>query len=169
MDDWFGAPWGDLALVAASTVAFYLTTFGAVRLAGRRTLTQLSAFDALVTIALGSLLATTVVSEDPAYAQGVVALVTLLAMQVGLGVLRRRLPGMRRVLEFEPQVVYRDGEAVLPGNPLSAQLSEQELWSALRRKGVFDRSTVSVVILEPSGEISVLPAGGADGADLLDP
>lgn len=169
MDDWFGAPFGDLALVSASTAAFYLTTFAAVRLAGRRTLTQLSAFDALVTIALGSLLATTVVSEDPSYAQGAVALVTLLALQVGLGVLRRNVPPLRRVLEFEPEVVFRDGEAVLHGNPLGHQLSEEELWSALRRKGVFDRSNVSVVILEPSGEISVLPAGQQDERGLLDP
>jgi uncharacterized membrane protein YcaP (DUF421 family) len=168
VDDWFGAPWRDLALVVASTAAFYLTTFVGVRVAGRRTLTQLSAFDALVTIALGSLLATTVVSDEPSYANGAAALVTLLALQVGLGVLRRRVPRLRRVLEFEPEVVLRDGEPTLSNHPFGHQLSEEELWSALRRKGVFDRSSVSVVILEPSGEVSVLPAGHAGGTGLVD-
>lgn len=169
VDDWFWAPVGDLARVGATTAAFYITTFAAVRVAGRRTLTQLSAFDALVTIALGSLLATTVVSDDPPYAQGAVALVTLLSLQVVLGLLRRHVPRLRGVLEFEPQVVYRDGELQLPGNPLHAQLSEDELWSLLRQKGVFDRSAISVVILEPSGSISVLPAGHTGDVGLLDP
>lgn len=166
--DWFSAPWGDLALVVATTTAFYVTTFAAVRIAGRRTLTQLSAFDALITIALGSLLATTVVQEDPSYANGVAALFTLLALQVLIGVLRRGFPSLQRVLEFKPEVVFREGELVLPRNPLSAQLTEEELWSALRRKGIFDRSSVAVVILEPSGEVSVLPAG-YERAGLLDP
>ena len=155
--DWFRSPWQDVALVAASTAAFYVTTLVGVRVAGRRTLTELSAFDVVVTIALGSLLATTVVAEEPAYANGVAALVTLLALQMALGFVRRGHPTLRRLVEFEPEVVYRDGELRLGRSPLGAQLTEDELWTALRRRGVFDRATVSMVVLEPSGQISVVP------------
>lgn len=165
MADWFGTTWADVGWVVASTVAFYVTTFAAVRIAGRRTLTQLSAFDVLVTIALGSLLATTVVSDDPSYARGAAALLTLLGLQVGFAWLRMKIPVLRRVLEFPPEeLLAEDGSLDLPSSPLSAQLTEEEVMTALRQAGIFDRSQVSVIILEPTGKLSfkTAPDGGAD-------
>jgi uncharacterized membrane protein YcaP (DUF421 family) len=133
----------------------YVSILIGVRVAGRRTLAQLSAFDAVITIALGSMFASTVVARDPSYAQGLTAVVTLLVLQIGLGSLRRRFAVVRRVVDFEPVPLIKDGVDQPRGGMLGAQITDDELLSALRVRGVFDRAAVELCILEPNGEVSV--------------
>ncbi|WCO68830.1 DUF421 domain-containing protein [Iamia majanohamensis] len=156
METWFGAAWTTIGFVAGGTLAIYASTVVAVRLAGRRTVAQMSAYDAVVTIALGSVLATTAVSKDVSYAVGATAIVTLLVLQVGLAFVRRRFPRLRRLLEFAPEVVVEDGEVHLPTGPSTSQMTLDELRSQLRKQGVVDESSPALVLLEPDGRISVL-------------
>ncbi|QGG93950.1 DUF421 domain-containing protein [Actinomarinicola tropica] len=155
MSEWFGSSWSTIGWVAASTVAMYATLLVTVRIAGRRTVAQLSAFDAVITISFGTLLASTALAPDPSYVQGTTALLTLLALQVGVAFVRRRSALARRLLEFEPETVVDDGRATLPTGLFTSQLSEGELRSRLREKGHHDLSGLMVVVLEPDGGISV--------------
>lgn len=161
MGEWFGASWQTIGYVVGGTVAMYLSTLIAARIAGRRTLAQLSAFDAIITIAIGSLLASTSVHRDPSYGQGVAVLLTLLVLQLVVAAGRRRFALLSRLVEFEPELVVRHGEVRLDRNPLGAQLTRGELESALRQHGIFDVANAFVVVLEPSGKFSV----GAQGPD----
>jgi uncharacterized membrane protein YcaP (DUF421 family) len=166
--DWFGASWTTVGFVVLSTVAIYLTTFAAVRLAGRRSLSQLSAFDAVVTVAIGSTLASTALDARPAYAHGATVIATLLCVQVGIAALRQRWPVARRVLDFPAELVVRDGKMDLPTSPMSSQLSEDELRSLLRRQGIHRMEDLRRVLLEPSGgAISVV--ADDDPPDALGP
>lgn len=158
MGDWFASSWATVGYVVGGTTAMYVSTLVAIRIAGRRTVAQLSAFDVVVTVAIGSLLASTSVSRDPSYAQGVVALLTLLVLQVSVAAARRRFSFLARFLEFEPQVIVRDGEVALDQSLLGAQLTRDELESALRQHGVFDVAGARIVVLEPTGKISVARA-----------
>ena len=169
MADWFGSTWTTLGGIVLTTVAFYLTTLASVRVAGRRTLAQMSAFDVVITIALGSLLATTVVSRKPAYAHAVTALLTLLALQIALGAARQRSRAVRQLLDFEPLVVVRDGQVHLPKSPLGAQITHGELMAKLRQSGIVSMDEVSLVVVEPTGEISVVRASSAGKAEALVP
>ncbi len=155
VSEWFGASWHTIAYVAGGTAAMYASTVVAVRVAGRRTLAQLSAFDVVVTIAIGSLLASTAVSRDASYAQGLTALVTLLVLQVVVAAARRRFGLLARVLDFEPRVIVENGKVHLDESPLGAQLTRGELKTALRQHGIFDDVGFRVVILEPTGQFSV--------------
>ncbi len=130
----------------------------AVRVAGRRTVSQLSAFDALITITLGSILAGAMVSDPPSYGRGAIAIGTLLALQLTLGALRQRVPRLRRILDFAPATVYDERGEHLDGNPLGAQLTSDELDSAVRAQGLASRDTVLTIVLEPRGSISVIRA-----------
>ena len=163
MSNWFGANWATIGYVAASTTAIYWSALLAIRIAGRRTVARLSAFDIVITIALGSLVASTAVSRDPSYAQGATALVTLLVLQVVAAGLRQRFAVVRRLLDFAPCVVVRDGELRIPSTPLGPQISEDELFSRLREQGVFNLQGVRVVIIEPTGAVSVERAGQERG------
>ncbi len=122
MRDWFVAAWTDVAAVIVGTIAMYLSTLIAIRVAGRRTLARLSAFDVIPTVAIGTLLASTVVSKDPSYLQGLTALVTLLALQVLVGAVRQRSALMRKLVDFEPEVIAENGHERLRGHMLGAQL-----------------------------------------------
>jgi len=151
--------WSSAAQLAESVVravVVYLVAYTAVRLAGRRTVTQMSAFDILVTIALGTLVASTALPSDAAVSDGVAVLVTLLVLQVSIGALRQRLPAIQRVTDFRPYVVMRDGMPQPSKNPLTAQLTPSDLDAVLRQLGLPHRSDARLVVLEPTGKISVL-------------
>ena len=150
--------WSDLDQFAGTVVrtAFiYVTTLLAVRIAGRRTLAQLSAFDVIVTIALGSLAASAALPSDPALLDFVGVLLTFLTMQVLIGALRQRFGSVRTILDFPPLVVVRDGEVSLRRAPWTAQITRDELESRLRQSGVGDLGAARIVVLEPTGKVSV--------------
>ena len=157
MDEWFGASWRTIGYVIASTLAVYGSTLVAIRLAGRRTVAELSAFDVVITVAIGSLVASTATSSEPSYAQGMTALMTLLVLQVGIGALRQRSSTLRRVLDFKPETVVEGDQLHLPKGPLTSQMTRDELHSKLRERGVFDLDDVTLVVVEPTGKLSVRP------------
>ncbi len=163
-----GAPWSTVAGVVAITAVMYATLLVAVRVAGRRTLAQLSAFDVLVTIALGTILGSTAVSPSVSYAEGLAGAVTLLILQVALGALRRSSPRVRKLVDFSPRVVAEDGQMALPANALGPQMTADELRSQLRLRGAYEPTAVEQAILEPMGGVSVpktdIVGAGGDGA-----
>ncbi len=159
MDEWFGASWRTVGYVVLATVATYVSTIVAVRLAGRRTVAELSAFDVVVTVAIGSLVASTASSTDPSYVQGMTALVTLLLLQVGIAALRQRSAMLRRLLDFKPDTVVNGKRVDLPAGPLTSQITLDELQSKLRELGVFDLDEVTLVVVEPTGGLSVRRRG----------
>lgn len=157
MDEWLGASWRTIGYVIVSTVAIYASTLAAIRLAGRRTVAELSAFDVVITVAIGSLVASTATSSDPGYAAGFTALLTLLVLQVGIAAMRQRSGTLRRLLDFKPETVFDGGRVHLPSGPHTSQMTRDELHSKLRERGVFDLDDVTLVVVEPTGKVSVKP------------
>ncbi len=170
MSNWLGSSWETVAYVIVSTAAIYASSLLAIRVAGRRTVAQLSSFDVVVTIALGSLIASTAVSRDPSYAQGMTAVATLLFLQVSVAAVRQRWATARRLLDFTPSVAVRDGEPRLSTTPFGLQMTNDELMSKLRERGVFELDGLRLVVIEPTGGLSVAHAeAGADAAPPMDP
>lgn len=153
---WFTSTSDTVLFVLASTAAIYVSTLVMVRIAGRRTLAQLSAFDIIVTIALGTLVSSTAVSEHPSYVEGTTAIATLLGMQTAIAWTRRRVAWFRRLVDFAPEVLSRDGQPQLPSDVLGPQVTAEELMTKVREAGLVDLEATRLVVLEPSGAISVL-------------
>lgn len=150
--------WSSYQQVISTMLAVLLVYIGAVvalRLAGRRTVAQMSAFDVVVTVAIGSTIASTVVPTNAAVSDGLAALGVLLLCQVVVAAVRQRFASTRRILDFEPLRVFSNGKWDLRRSPTSAQLTEDELFAMLRQKGIFDLGDVRVVVLEPTGKLSV--------------
>lgn len=156
MAEWLGAPWNEILRVIASTIAIYITVVAGLRVAGRRTVSQMSAFDFVVTIAIGSLVASTAVSANPSYARGFTAFLTLVVLQQVVAVVRQKFPITHRALDFSPQALYRDGKMRLRHNPLTAQVTDDEIYAKLRRAGISTLDEVKLVVLEADGKVSVL-------------
>lgn len=169
MSDWFGSSWETVAYVVLSTAAIYCSSLLAIRVAGRRTVAQLSSFDIVVTIALGSLIASTAVSKDPSYVQGMTAVATLLLLQVLAAAARQRWAAARRLLDFAPYVVVRDGDVHLPTTPFGPQMTRDELLSKLRERDIFQLDGLRLVVVEPTGGLSVAHGtAGDEGVSLLE-
>ncbi len=140
---------------ALRTGLLYVIAVVAARLAGRRTLARLSGFDMVVTVAIGTLVASSALPPHPAVSDGVAALATLLALQVVIAALRQRFARLQRWIDFRPEVVLREEQFHLPHAPWTAQLTRSDLESRLREQGIDQLSPTMIVVLEPGGRFSV--------------
>ena len=152
---WFDS-WSDLARVLAVGASAYVTLVVVLRVAGKRTLTKLNAFDLIVTVALGSTLATILLSSDVSWAEGAVALGLLAGLQAVVAWTTAHFPRTRLVVTSRPTLVLEDGE------PLDEVLTDQrvslaDLRQAVRSSGSGDLSSVAAVVLETDGSLSVIP------------
>lgn len=133
-----------------------------LRVSGKRTLTKLNAFDLVVTVALGSTLATILLSKSVALAEGVVAFALLIGLQFAITWLSVRSPRFQGLIKAEPTLLVRDGR-FLDGALRRERITREEVLAALRASGVADVSAVAAVVLETDGTISVLPEAGPPG------
>lgn len=126
-----------------------------LRVSGKRTLTKLNAFDLVVTVALGSTLATILLSSDVALAEGLTAFAVLIALQFIVTWTSVRLAFVRRMVRSEPSLLVSNGE-FLRDAMRRARVTEDEIRSAIRSAGVDGPEAVTAVVLEADGELSVV-------------
>ncbi|WP_238439414.1 DUF421 domain-containing protein [Microbacterium sp. JZ31] len=136
-------------------VAAYVLTIVALRISGKRTLGQLNQFDFVVTVALGSTLATILLSADVSFAEGAVAIVLLIALQMVVAFVSSRWNPFRAVVTGEPTVLLWKGrvdEAALR----RTRVDIAEVRQAVRQSGSGDLGSVTAVVLETNGTFSVV-------------
>lgn len=143
--------------VVVATVVVYLAFVLLLRLAGPRPLATLSLPDLAFVMAVGAVVGRTTLLSDPSLVSGLVALVTLFAVQGLTTLLQRRGPWRRRV-HRSPVVLVRDGR-LRPDALRRARVHDDELREALRDAGVVALADVACAVLEPTGRISVLRGG----------
>lgn len=155
--EWIATSWQALAYVLVSTVGIYLGLVALTRLSGLRSFSKLSGFDFAVTVAIGSLIATVLVAKDPPLIQGIVALAALYAVQIGVGVLRHRWSWVPTLIDNEP-LLLMDGEEVIHENLAEGSMTEADLRAKLREANVTSLDQVRAVVMETTGDVSVLHA-----------
>ena len=143
-----------LRTVLVGTLA-YAALIAGLRISGKRTLAKLNAFDLVVTVALGSTLASVLLSSDVALAQGAVAFGTLIALQFAVAWGSVRSPRLARLVRSEPTLLVRRGE-VLAGALRRTRVTEAELRTVIRTSDHPDPARVAAVILESDGSFSVI-------------
>lgn len=162
--EWLGASGGDLVMVVVSAVAIYVALIVYTRTAGLRSFSKMSSFDFAITVAFGSTMASVAVSPSATLAQGVVGLGALYLLQTAVAALRRRSVVARRAIDNRPRLLMA-GTEVLHANLRAARVTEDDLRAKLREANVIDPRQVRAVVMESTGDISVLHAG-PDGPDL---
>lgn len=157
---------GPLEVVLIAVLA-YAALVAFLRVSGKRTLSDMNAFDFVVTVALGSTLATTILSPSVPLVNGLAALLALIALQAVIAYAAARSDGFRRVVKSEPRLLVHKGQ-FLTEAVRKERLSPAEVEAAMRAHGVSDVREVYAVVLETNGEFSVVPnsSSGRD-ADLM--
>lgn len=151
---WFDS-WSSLARVAVVGAAAYVTLVVLLRVAGKRTLAKLNAFDLVVTVALGSSLATIVLSGDVSWSEGAAALSLLVGLQLVVSWASARLPRGRAFVTARPTLLLADGQ-LRPEVMRSQRITESEVRQAVRSTGVGGLDLVAAVVLESDGTLSVI-------------
>lgn len=149
------APPGELLSVLLVGGATYVTLVALTRLLGKRTLSQLNAYDLVVSVALGSIVATALLDSSVPYLTGVVALALLLGIQWLVAFVTSRVEASREAVVSRPTAVAWQGR-MLPEQMREQRLAQGEVEQALRRSGCGSVSDAAVVVLESDGGISVI-------------
>lgn len=149
-EDWAGI----FRVLIVGTGAYAALVF-LLRISGNRTLSKMNAFDFVVTVALGSTLATVVLSKDVALAEGVTAFLLLIFLQMAVTWLSVRWPWVRNLTKSEPKLLVRQGR-VLEDALRRERVSPEEVQAALRNAGHANVENVAALILETDGTFSVL-------------
>ncbi len=160
-DDWTGLG----RTLVVGTLA-YLSLVLLLRVSGKRTLSKMNAFDFLVTVALGSTLATVLLSKDVALAEGVLAFAVLISLQFAITWLSVRSPAVRRLVKPEPALLLHRGE-FLHRAMKRERVTEEEIRAALRAQGVGSLGEAEAVVLETDGSFTALKQAGDGAASAL--
>ena len=148
--------WAGLGRVLLVGTLAYAALVLLLRISGKRTLTKLNAFDLVVTVALGSTLATVLLSKSVALAEGVLALALLICLQYAITWLSVRSPRFQAFVKSEPTLLVHRGR-FLDGALRAQRITRADVLAALRSSGAAEVETITAVVLETDGSISVIP------------
>lgn len=151
---WLTAEPSTMAIVMASTIVVYAAIIVYTRFFGLRTFSKMSAFDFAMTIALGSLFASSISSPSTPILLSLFALLLLFSGQK-LVALARRSTTLKHLIDNDPILLMVDGR-ILEENMRRTNVTEGDLRAKLREANVLDFSEVKAVVLETTGDVSVL-------------
>lgn len=155
MEKIFFNGWFELLRVLIVAVLAYASLVGFLRVSGKRTLSKMNAFDLVVTVALGSTLATILLSKDVALAEGLLALAVLIGLQFAVAWLSRRSRRVEALVKSEPSLLLHQGR-FLPLALKRERVTESEVQAAIRSQGIARVEEVAAVVLETDGTFSVI-------------
>ncbi|ULO05075.1 DUF421 domain-containing protein [Paenibacillus sp. 19GGS1-52] len=139
-----------LRTMFAVVALFFLT-----KLLGKRQVSQLSFFEYITGITLGSIAAYVSLDTDKTWHLGVIALLVWVAFSYGIEFLQIKSKKARDFIDFKATVLIKDGK-ILEDNMKKERLTTDELLEELRKKDVFKVADVEFAIMESDGAINVL-------------
>ncbi len=152
--EWFIEAWRDLWQVPISAVAMLVVVIVVVRVVGLRSFSKMSGFDFAVTVSIGSILGSVATSAAP-LVNGALATASLLGIQAIVSWARSRRGRVEDVLDNTP-LLLMNGDGILEDNLRAARVTQGDLLAKLREANVHHLDDVHAVVLETTGDISVL-------------
>ncbi|WPR77787.1 DUF421 domain-containing protein [Algoriphagus sp. NG3] len=147
--------WESTLRTVVLTVFGYLIMVFLLRVSGKRTLSKMNAFDFVVTIALGSCMASISLDKNITLVDGIVAFSLFILMQFLFTFLSVRVKGFRSLIADKPIVVFYKGEFV-DDEMKKQRLTKQEVFNVCRLNGYSSVDEVYLIVLESTGDLSIV-------------
>ena len=162
----FTLDWTNIGKIALLGLMGYVALILLLRIAGKRSLSQLNAFDLVVTVSIGSILATIMLDQKVSIFDGITALATLLLLQWIFTMTTIKSEKLDDVATADPTLLYYNGSFCK--NALNKErIQEEEIIQSVRINGDLSMEQVKAVVIEPNGEISILPEDETEKIDTL--
>ena len=157
-----------LGEVFVYTLIAYIGVIVVLRLSGKRSLAKWNIFDFVITIAIGTTLATTVMStgDTNEMRKGIMGFLLLVIFQYTITTLSVQFNWFASIIKSKPTLVAYDGK-YLDKIMRQQRLTKSEVLAAMRQQGIANLSEVGAVILETNGTLSVLGKWETDSIDSL--
>lgn len=138
-------------------LAVYVMVWLLIRLSGRRTLAELTTFDFVLLLIIAEATQQALLGDDFSVTNGVLVVLTLIALNIGLSTVQRRWPRIGRIFNGVPMVIVRDGRP-LEDLMVRARVEEEDVLEAARRlRGLERMDQIKYAVLEKSGGITIIP------------
>ena len=141
--------------VAASSIAVYIFMIVAIRLFGKKELSQLSVIDLVFILLISNAVQNAMVGNNTTLSGGLVAATALFLVNFLFKQALFRFPSLGRFIQGEPIMLVYKGKMKID-NMHRTRITHDELMEAVREHGVDSLSDVDLAILEIDGNISIL-------------
>lgn len=155
VSSWFFDSWESVLKTIAVGLSCYVSLIALLRVSGKRTLSKMNMFDWVVTVAMGSVMASTLVSDGVTYVQGITAFATLILAQFIVTWLSVRSEGFQSLVKADPTILYYKGQ-YLEREMRRQRVPRSEILGAIRQSGQGAPREIAAVLLESSGELIVM-------------
>jgi uncharacterized membrane protein YcaP (DUF421 family) len=141
--------------IAVKAIAFYGYMVLLLRISGKRTTMEMTSFDFVSTVAMATIIGSTILQGTISLLEGMVAVTTLVAMQWVAGRISAQSPGMRQLITSNPTLLFQDGQ-FHEDNLAQERVSREQLMQKVRAAGHASTESVSAIVMESAGTISVV-------------
>lgn len=141
--------------VIIAAVGIYILILAYTRIFGLKSFSKMTGFDFLNTLAIGNLLAMSIATAKPAPLLGAIIIGLLYFFNYLITLARFKSETIEETLDNSPILLMRDG-AILHDNLEKVKITEDELRGKLREANAFKLIHVKAVILETTGDVSVM-------------
>jgi uncharacterized membrane protein YcaP (DUF421 family) len=135
----------------------YVVLFIIFRIAGRRTLTQITTFDFVMLLIVSESTQNAMIGNDYSITNAILVIVTLIGLDIGLSLWKQRFPQFDKFLDGVPLILVEDGKP-LKDRMTKARVDEADILTAAREvQGLERMEQIKYAVLERSGGISIIP------------
>ena len=141
-----------IALSTGSIVVLFILT----KIMGQREMSQLSIFDYIISITIGSIAAEMATSLEDNFVEPLVAMIVYAVVTLIIGVLNTRFVKLRPIFSGRTLILYDNG-TLFKENFKKSKIDLNEFLVQCRTSGYFNLSDIKTALLEENGKISFLP------------
>lgn len=135
----------------------YLFLLVLFRIAGRRTLGQMTNFDFVLLLIISEATQNAMIGNDFSLTNGILVILSLVGLDIGFSILKQRFPVLNRHMDGLPLVLVDQGRP-LQELMRKTRVDEQDiLFSAREKHGLERMEQIKYAVLETNGGISIIP------------
>ncbi len=153
--------WPTITNTIILSVLIYISIIIIVRVSGKRSLASFNAFDFLITVTIGSISASTMLSSQTKFFDGIAAIVTLIILQFIVATITAHSKTFRKIIKAEPTLLYFKGE-YLTDNLRKMRISKDDVQQEVRIGAGKTIENIDAVILEANGKLSIVTSESKD-------
>ena len=154
------------SVIKATVVYFAL--WAIIRVSGRRTLGEMTAFDFVLFMIIGGSTQRAITGQDYSLTNALLLVATFVALDIGLSIVELKSSLMRRILNAMPMILVENG-SLMADRMRRARITEDNILVSARRLNGLERiDQIKFAILEASGEITIVPAEQAGPAEPME-
>jgi uncharacterized membrane protein YcaP (DUF421 family) len=137
--------------------ATYLFVWLIFRIAGKRTLAQITTFDAVLLLIISETTQAALTDNDNSFTNSILLILTMLGIDVLLSCVKQRFPSVEKIMDGAPLLIL-DPHGMRKEAMDRERVDEEDILHAARElQGIGQLDKIKYAVLEQTGEITIVP------------